>query len=198
MASYDHDLREVAEVRVAGSNKDGTKLEDAPFRDAVMKDLREIFTPDATYAGAFAKLIAKLIGRRTDRYGLIVLDPNRREFMALARPILEKALFDGAGANEAIASAGQAIEALGATPTIDHNGDVSPVFFVDEGLLRPLVEDAVLLTIGYVGRSLAKARQRDSSSACSASRSRRARPSLRATASSRRSGACRAVRTSTA
>ncbi len=163
-------------------------LPETKHKAATMAMLREIYTPDATYAGAFAKFV----GRLTDDLGLVILDPNERGFNALAKGVLERELFGESSAGALAANAAR-LEELGYEPQIALRDDRLNVFFVDDegrrvslakkdggfetggsprfldeatarrllddaperfspsALLRPVVEDAVLPTVGYVG-----------------------------------------------
>lgn len=165
MASYDHDLREVSRIamltgahepemlELAGGpqqrpvgdlplgagigallDRVGRALQGAPFEGDVMAKLREIYRPEETYAGAFSKWLGFL----TDRFGLVILDPNCRAFHRLARPLLERELFLES-AHDAIAIANQKIRALGFEPQIDlRKGQLSLFFVDDDGRRVPL------------------------------------------------------------
>jgi bacillithiol biosynthesis cysteine-adding enzyme BshC len=157
LASYDHDFREVNEAKLIADDVVQLSLDekhellpvgdiplgesvarildqaekalgDAPFAREVMNDLRAIYTPDATFAGAFAKWMGKL----TDRYGLVLLDPNRRAFNTLARPLLEKELFGAPPSSAAIEAASAEMSSLGFEPQIRSRGEMLNLFFIDD------------------------------------------------------------------
>ncbi len=116
LASEDHDFAEVAKVRLAAP--DGTlstvELAPAPMHPVpvgavalgqgitsalaqaeallgpgfVSSLLHELYRPEATLAGAFAGLFARLFAP----WGLVVIDPASRGFHELGAPILEAAL----------------------------------------------------------------------------------------------------------
>jgi len=65
------------------------------FAPDLLASVREAYTPQATVAGAFARLIGDLAGR----FGVLLVDPAAEAVRALAAPVLRAAL-DGAEAHE--------------------------------------------------------------------------------------------------
>ncbi len=100
----------------------------APHMDAALKLAHECFTPDTTFAAGFSKLIFEL----TKQQGLLILDPNAREFSSLARPVLERELFAPTTSKTAIDTANEQLDALGLKPQVHGGTDRLNVFFVDD------------------------------------------------------------------
>ncbi|HEY4219792.1 MAG TPA: bacillithiol biosynthesis cysteine-adding enzyme BshC, partial [Myxococcota bacterium] len=160
LASYDSDLKEVQDMKAVGAGDPksltlGKKLNEhpvgeqtlgagidkmlgelravleethAPHIDDAMKLAHECFTADSTFAGGFSKLIFEL----TKQHGLLILDPNAREFSQLAKPVLERELFAPTGSKGAIDVANAELDKLGLKPQVHGNTDRLNVFFVDD------------------------------------------------------------------
>jgi bacillithiol biosynthesis cysteine-adding enzyme BshC len=88
--------RPVGALRVDAGTDTGRQRLDATVEHAsellnwadIAHMLRECYAPDATLAGAFGRLIAKIFAD----HGLIVLDAASREFHALGAPVLRAAI----------------------------------------------------------------------------------------------------------
>jgi bacillithiol biosynthesis cysteine-adding enzyme BshC len=82
-----------------------TLLGDGP----VYSLLASLYTPEATYAEAFGKLLMHIFAR----HGLIVIDAASRGFHALARPVLRAAIEQAARLRTALMERSKALEAAG-------------------------------------------------------------------------------------
>lgn len=71
-------------------------LNKTDFTESWLKDVQAAYRPGETLSNAFAKLMARWLGR----YGLILMDPSDPELKKLAAPIFKKALTDAAPAHE--------------------------------------------------------------------------------------------------
>jgi bacillithiol biosynthesis cysteine-adding enzyme BshC len=169
LASYDADLKEVQQASVvsgapeakvgslglkdqarpvgglaigpgAGKLVDdlAAALPDGPRKAELVAELRAIYTPEATFTEAFAKLV----GRLTDQFGLVMLDPSDRAFAALTRPVIEKELFAPTSSQAAIDAASAQLGALGHKVQVESKTDRLNVFFVDDGGRRVFMKRA--------------------------------------------------------
>lgn len=152
MATYDHDLDEVRSVprlggpplrfpiasdgRAVGARRLGDDIRvfveswiDAvgARREGLPTLLHECFSPDATFASAFARFLATI----TRGMGLVILDPGDPRLCALARPCLERELL---GPDRMAAPLGKArarLLAQGRSETVETTRDVLQLFIHD-------------------------------------------------------------------
>jgi bacillithiol biosynthesis cysteine-adding enzyme BshC len=137
LATEDHDLEEVNQVSIPGSDGSLQKLtaptqalKDAPVGtvrfgpeiEAVMEAaagflgdsevsgfLREAYRQGETFGSAFARLFARLFAD----WGVILLDAADPEFRAIARPIYRAAIERAGELDEALLARGRALETAG-------------------------------------------------------------------------------------
>jgi L-malate glycosyltransferase len=161
LASYDHDFLEISRVTVVNGRAGETRLElppraerapvgplrigaqviqqlesfgellrasQAPFGEQAIRLLAEVYTPEETFSGAFAKLLGSL----TDRYGLLILDPQVREVAVHLRELVAQELWGTPSSSLAITAAAAEISRLGFRPRIDSSPDELNVFFVND------------------------------------------------------------------
>ena len=131
---------------------------------------RVAFSGQHTMGSAYVELLRQLL----QPLGIGVLDASHAVVRARATPLLHRALERAAEVREAVAASSQAVRAAGFEPQVDDARDLSLVF-VNEGgvkrrlsveearaaipggaalspnvLLRPVIERAILPTVGYV------------------------------------------------
>jgi len=148
--------------------------------------VRECYRPEETYAGAFGKLFARLLGGS----GLILLDPLDLRLHRLAEPLLTRAIEERDGLDEELLARGRQLEEAGYAPQVkvtarstvlfhisrdgrqaisDDGGKFlagasawskqalleairrEPESFSPNALFRPVVQDYLLPTVGYIG-----------------------------------------------
>jgi len=158
MAAHDHDWREAATLRAAGRTvrlapaRAGVPVGAQPIgvdvaraiedlRDAGMSTAldaaRRHWVPGRTMTEAFARHLAEL----TANLGVVIVDPSTRAMHALARPAIERLLFDAKGAARAIADGDAAIAALGWPLGVRRPRERLSLFFVDDaGVRRAMTE----------------------------------------------------------
>jgi bacillithiol biosynthesis cysteine-adding enzyme BshC/N-acetyl-alpha-D-glucosaminyl L-malate synthase BshA len=100
----------------------------APFANEALKLLREIYTPDETFAGAFARLLGSL----TDRYGLLILDPSVREVAAHGRELFTRELLGSPSSYPALAVADAELSRLGFRARIVSRPEDYNVFWIND------------------------------------------------------------------
>jgi LmbE family N-acetylglucosaminyl deacetylase len=153
MATHDHDLEEVRCVpRLDGEPlrlvipKDGRpvgarRLGDGigPLLDAWLDALgarsgklaallQECFTPDATFASAFARFLGSI----TRGLGLVILDPSDPRVAALARPVIEPELLGPRRMQEPLALERARLQREHRAETIETTRDVLQLFITDD------------------------------------------------------------------
>jgi bacillithiol biosynthesis cysteine-adding enzyme BshC len=137
LATEDHDLDEVNQVSIPGSDGSLQKLiaptqglPDAPVGTVrfaseiqavvqaaagllgpsdVSDFLQEVYRPEETFGGAFARLFARLFAD----WGVILLDAADPEFHHIAEPVYRTAIERAAELDEALLARGKALEAAG-------------------------------------------------------------------------------------
>ena len=90
--------------------------------------LASLYTPDATYAEAFGKLMMRVFAR----HGLIVIDPAPRAFHALARPVLRAAIEQAIPLQAALMQRSRALEAAGYAAQVLVAEESSLLFLLEE------------------------------------------------------------------
>ena len=134
LASEDHDLAEVSKVSVLGADGGVQQLTVAPqagesvpvggvqlgasvaaaVSEATMSMadgdvaelLRTAYQSDSTFAGAFARVFARLFAD----FGLILLDPSDVELHEIAKPLLKSAAEQSADLNASLLARGKELE----------------------------------------------------------------------------------------
>jgi bacillithiol biosynthesis cysteine-adding enzyme BshC len=90
--------------------------------------LRECYAPDATLAGAFGRLIAKIFAD----HGLIVLDAANRDFHALGAPVLRAAIEQAADLESALLTRSAELTTAGYHAQVLVTPGHSLLFLIDE------------------------------------------------------------------
>ena len=163
MASYDHDIEEVQQVKILNKrpspeilNLDlpktnrsvgSTNLESGinSFLDKVERLLANL--PHNQQISRllrniyqpdtnFTKAFGRWLNYLTSEFGLIILDPSQPEFAQLARDIIAKELFHGDGTRTAFQRSRQILANTGKTETIPTDRDVTQVFYTDNNGIR--------------------------------------------------------------
>ncbi len=162
LASEDHDLEEVDQVtllskygvekfslglKTSGGEVGGVQLGESVERllkqvsevlsyAPITNTLREFYTPDATLAGAFARLMAKLFAP----HGLIVMDAARREFHELGKDVLKAAIERSAELEAALLARSQELTDSGYHAQVLVKPGASLLFLIKEhtGERQPL------------------------------------------------------------
>ena len=154
LASEDHDLDEVDQISLPGAgaietlrlglkssgqevggiplgpeterllDQAGELLGYAPICDL----LRDCYTPQATLAGAFARLMARLFAA----HGLIVVDANTRDFHALGAPALGAAIERAPELEAALLERSRELQAAGYHSQVLVKPNASLLFLVDD------------------------------------------------------------------
>ena len=137
----------------------------------ILEALRATYVPGATVGGAYVAFLRSVL----EPLGIGVLDAWHPATRAAARPTLVQALQRAASIDEAVSLRNVAIERSGYRPQVARVAKLSLVFRADDGvkariplgeaarlatdpsvtlspnvLLRPVVEQAILPTVGYV------------------------------------------------
>jgi bacillithiol biosynthesis cysteine-adding enzyme BshC len=161
MASYDHDLDEVQQVRMfsgrsqpellhlglskthrpVGSMKLGLGI--YSLLDELETSLENLpYTQEVIAAlravykpdATFAEAFAGWLSSLTKQLGLIILDPAKREFATLASSIIARELFEGT--NAALQQSRQVLAATGRSEIIPTDRDVLQMFYTDADGIR--------------------------------------------------------------
>jgi bacillithiol synthase len=90
--------------------------------------LREFYTPEATLASAFGKLMTRVFAE----FGLVVMDAVGREFHALGAPVLRGALENAAGLEQALVERSGELERAGYHAQVLVSPSHSLLFLLDE------------------------------------------------------------------
>jgi bacillithiol biosynthesis cysteine-adding enzyme BshC len=154
LASEDHDLEEVDQVSLLSKQgvekltlslkSAGGEVGDIRLGDAVtallervaeilayapiVETLREFYTPEATLAGAFARLMAKLF----HAHGLVVLDASSREFHSMGIEVLRAGIERASELEAALLSRSKELEASGYHAQVLVKEGGSLLFLVDQ------------------------------------------------------------------
>ena len=163
MASYDHDIEEVQQVKILNkrpepeilnldlpkTNRSVGSIKLAEGIDSLLDKVERLLAnlPHSqeilkvlrnTYQPQtnFAKAFARWLNYLTSELGLVILDPNQPEFAQLARNIISKELFHGEGTRDAFQRSRQILANKGQTEIIPTDRDVTQVFFTDNNGIR--------------------------------------------------------------
>jgi bacillithiol biosynthesis cysteine-adding enzyme BshC len=125
----------VGAMRVDGGNEEGLlHLESALERASellgwapICTALRECYTPEASLAGAFGKLLTKVFAA----HGLIVMDAASREFHALGAGVLRSAIERADELEAALLARSQELEATGYHAQVLVSPGQSLLFLID-------------------------------------------------------------------
>ena len=163
MASYDHDIEEVQQVKILNKRPEpeilnldlpktnrsvgSTNLESGinSFLDKVERLLANL--PHNQQISRllrniyqpdtnFTTAFRRWLNYLTSEFGLIILDPSQPEFAQLARDIITKELFHGDGTRPAFQRSRQILADTGQTEIILTERDVTQVFFTDNNRTR--------------------------------------------------------------
>ncbi len=162
LATEDHDLAEVNQVSIPGSDGSLQKLTapaqgspNAPVGtvrlgseiDAVVEAatgllgpgeisnfLREAYRPGESFGNAFARLLAQLFAD----WGVILLDAADPEFHRIAEPVYRAAIERAADLDEALLSRGKALEAAGYHQQVKVTPSSTLLFTVRNGVRMPV------------------------------------------------------------
>lgn len=161
MASYDHDIEEVQQVKLlanqaktlslgidpqkypVGSLKLGlgiyslldkieSHLVQLPYGEEIIAELRDIYRPDTTFTEAFACWLNSL----TKKLGLVILNPAVSEFAYLASHIYERELFANESSGVALERTRQDLKSQGISETISTERDFLQIFYTGEDGIR--------------------------------------------------------------
>jgi bacillithiol biosynthesis cysteine-adding enzyme BshC len=91
--------------------------------------LHQTYTPDATYATAFAGMFARIFAE----YGLILLDPLDERLHRLAAPVLLQALAQRDELNELLLTRGKELEHAGYEPQVRVTSRSTLLFSMEQG-----------------------------------------------------------------
>lgn len=163
MASYDHDLDEVQQVKIlnqtsepeilnlnlfktnrsVGSTKLGLGVDSLLDRvERLLANLphsQEVLTVlrNAYQPDTdFATAFAGWLSYLTTHLGLIILDPRKPEFARLTRDTIARELFYGEGTRPVLKRSRQALAAAGRTEVIPTDRDVTQIFYTDDNGVR--------------------------------------------------------------
>jgi bacillithiol biosynthesis cysteine-adding enzyme BshC len=155
LASEDHDFDEVnqatflcddkiATLRLPHHPAPGKPVGNLPFGDAILPLLAQLrrclgenavtdllaslYTPDATFASAFAALLTRIFSR----HGLIVIDASSRPFHSLAHSTLLAAIQNADELHAALLERAQALQQAGYHAQVMVGESSSPLFLIDE------------------------------------------------------------------
>lgn len=163
LATEDHDFDEVNQatilcgdrlqtLRLPRNPAPGNPVGNLPLGDAVLPLLAELerclgkscvfpllaslYTPTATFASAFAGLLARIFGE----HGLIVMDASSRPWHALARTTLRAAIEHADALHAALLERSQALEQAGYHAQVMVAESSSLLFLIDDatGVRHPL------------------------------------------------------------
>ena len=162
LATEDHDLAEVNQVSIPGSDGSLQKLTapaqgspNAPVGtvrlgseiDAVVEAatgllgpgeisnfLREAYRPGESFGNAFARLLAQLFAD----WGVILLDAADREFHRIAEPVYRAAIERAADLDEALLSRGKELEGAGYHQQVKVTPSSTLLFTVRNGARMPV------------------------------------------------------------
>ena len=109
-------------------------LPPGPPRDALLRDLRETYTPGSTWAQAFARFMARLLGR----WGVILLDPLDPAVHQLTSGIYAQALERAPDLRAQLLARSQALTKSGYHAQVKVSDDSTLVFLTREGNRFPI------------------------------------------------------------
>ncbi len=89
--------------------------------------LRQTWTPGATYSGAFARMMTRLLGR----YGLVLLDPLDSTLKSIAAPLYSAAVRQGEAIALAVAARSRELEEAGYHAQVLVTENSFPIFLHD-------------------------------------------------------------------
>ena len=162
LATQDHDLAEVSNVSVPGTEAVLQKLQtsshgtfDAPVGtiqlgseiEAVVAEavqllgeseatalLPESYRPEETFGSAFARLFARLFGE----WGVVLLDAADAELNVVAAPIYRAAIENAAKLEESLLARGRELEAAGYHQQVKITDSSTLLFTLQNGVRTPL------------------------------------------------------------
>lgn len=161
MATEDHDLAEInhiflpaahgmEKISVAGEGQQGAPvanirlgadLEDALRKAAdalgetdALRQLRDAYRPEETFASAFARFMAAVFAR----FGLVLIDPADPELHAIASPIYSAVVEQSAELNGAVQQRGRELEAAGYEQQVKVTAAASFLFALENGVRTPV------------------------------------------------------------
>ncbi len=154
LASEDHDFDEVNQATFPCGNDittlrlpavaEGRPVGNLPFGDAILPLLDRLrrclgenavtdliatlYTPSATFASAFAALMARIFGR----HGLVLIDASSRPFHALGASTLRSAIEDADELHAALLDRDRVLEQAGYHAQVMVGESSGPLFLIDE------------------------------------------------------------------
>jgi len=162
LATEDHDIAEVSQVSIPGSDYILQKLTaptqgvpDAPVGTVrfgqeiqevveaaagllapseVSDFLREAYRPGETFGSAFARLFARVFAD----WGVILLDAADPEFHQIAKPIYQRAIEQAAQLDDALLARGKALEAAGYHQQVKVTSSSTLLFTIRDGARVPV------------------------------------------------------------
>ena len=165
LATEDHDLDEVKQVSIPGSDAlpeqfvaPVTSKPDAPVgtiafgpeiqtivdqaatrlgNSEIVELLRETYKARETFGSAFARLFAKLFGE----WGIILLDASDPELHQIAAPIYAGAIERAAEINESLLERGKELEAAGYHQQVKVTSASTLLFMLQDGARVPISRD---------------------------------------------------------
>ncbi|MEO1763621.1 MAG: bacillithiol biosynthesis cysteine-adding enzyme BshC, partial [Cyanobacteria bacterium J06629_18] len=163
MASYDHDIEEVQQIKILNKHPEPQTLNlDLPKTncsvgstnlgltiESLLDETERLFA-NLPHTQQISKVLRNIyqsetnfttaFGRwlnyLTSEFGLIILDPNQPEFAQLGKNIIAQELFLGDGTRQAFQRSRQNLANSGQTEIIPTDRDVTQVFFTDNNRIR--------------------------------------------------------------
>ena len=162
----DDSVRQAIEDAVA-------RLPPTDFTPGLVDGLRRAYVPGSGMVEAFGRWLESILGP----HGLVVFDSSDRQAKPLAAPLFAQEITQAGTASRLAAAAGAALAALGYHAQVTPQGEYAAVFHLDGArapipvsdapawldrvrtqpaefspnvLLRPLVQDTLFPTVGYV------------------------------------------------
>ena len=134
-----------------------------PYRDEVVRLLRETAACSRTFADWFAAILYRLLGHT----GLIVMNPLEPEVARLFRPVLEAELAEPLRSSAAINEAAEALRERGFTPQLGRAAGATNLFLEEDGQRHLLRFDGKAFstdTASYTREDLLKRLEEDPAS----------------------------------
>lgn len=165
MATEDHDFAEIdhvalpaanqiQNVQVHGSGTEGGYVGPIPLgadvgqatsilaetvgESDLLRTLREVYQPGATFGSAFARLMASIFAP----YGLVLMDPADPELHALSAPIYSSAIERSAELNRAVLQRDHELESAGYHQQVKVTSGTAFLFALEDGLRSPIQRNA--------------------------------------------------------